>query len=132
VDYAHTSYNKSAIVHSGDVIDYTKRQGTHTIKIELKDLPSNVKTLMFTITAYTTTLNQILHPYILFNDPETSQELCRYQFEEKDTGDKTAVIMAKLFRPTLGSPWQVVAIGHLGYGRASDYEPVYSDIKKFL
>jgi len=131
VDFSHTSFC-AAIVHSGDVIDTIKRQGTHTIKIELSELPKNVKSLYFVITAWTGLLTQILHPYILFNDPDTQQELCRYQFNEKDTGNNTAVIMAKLFRPKENAPWQVLAIGHLGFGRASHYDPVYEDIKKFM
>jgi len=130
IDWCHRDH--AAIKHSGDQINYEKRQGTHTIHIELEKLDNNVKTLVFTISAYTATLKEIINPYILFNDPDTKQELCRYQFEEKDTGDKTAVIMAKLFRPKVGAPWQVVAIGNLGMGRASNYDPIEKDLEKFF
>jgi len=130
VDFSHTSWLNDAIIHSGDVIDQNKRQGTHTIKIELAKLTKDVKSLYFIITAWTGLLTDILHPYILFNDPDTKQELCRYQFEEKDTGTNTAVIMAKLYRKKVGGQWEVVAIGHLGMGNAANYAPIYEDIKK--
>jgi len=128
VDWCHRHTFPNSIVHSGDQINNEKRQGTHTINIELEKLPETIKTLVFVISAWHTKLSEIISPYILFNDPESKQELCRYQYEDKSTGDMTSVIMAKLFRPTLASPWQVLAIGHLGEGSASNYEP----IKKIL
>jgi len=131
VDFSHT-FKTDAIIHSGDVIDNTKRQGTHTIKIELSKLPNEVKSLYFILSAWTGLLTNILHPYILFNDPDTKQELCRYQFAEKDTGDSKAVIMVKLFRKKVGGQWEVLAIGHLGQGNAMNYDPIYQDIKKNL
>jgi len=133
VDFRYLTFNTDAIVHSGDIIDNDKRQGTHTIKIELGKLPKEVKSLFFILSAWTGLLTNILHPYILFNDPDTKQELCRYQFAEKDTGNSTSVIMAKLFRKKEGGQWEVLAIGHLGLGNASNYDPIFQDIKtKFV
>jgi len=132
VDFSKTDSFPEAIEHSGDQIDYTKRQGTHTIKIELDKLSNNIKTLVFVISAWHTQLSDIISPYILFNDPDTNQELCRYQFEDKSTGEMSSVIMAKLYRPAVGSPWKVLAIGHLGKGNASHYEPIKQDLKKYF
>jgi len=132
LDYSNRLTFPNAMTHSGDVLDHEKRQGTHTIIIELQQLPQNVKTLFFVLSAYFSILTNIISPYILFNDPDTKQELCRYQFEDKDTGDNSSVIMVKLLRPSLKEPWQVVAIGQIGKGHASDYDPIKENLKKNL
>lgn len=128
VDYRHTNY-RDTIQHSGDVIDYGKKSGTHTIKIDLKLLPTQVTALYFTITAWTTTLKDIKQPYIRFTDSDLNQELCRYDLESKDTQLKTSVVMCKLFRESSKSNWKVLAIGHVGFGRADNYAPILDDIK---
>lgn len=65
-DYSHTSACGGAIRHSGDVIDYEKSSGKHTINIDLSALPLDVKSLYFTITAFTTTLKDIKQPHIRY------------------------------------------------------------------
>eukprot|EP01127_Copromyxa_protea_P009055 TRINITY_DN2105_c0_g1_i3.p1 TRINITY_DN2105_c0_g1~~TRINITY_DN2105_c0_g1_i3.p1 ORF type:complete len:1094 (+),score=237.25 TRINITY_DN2105_c0_g1_i3:915-4196(+) len=129
VDYCHTSGASGAIRHSGDVLDSEKGQGKHIITVSLKKLPATVQTMYFTITAFHTTLTSILNPEILFLDPESNQELCAYQFgDNKGTGDKTAVIMAKLSRANPSAPWNVLALGHLGMGMAGNYNSIKEDI----
>jgi len=130
VDWARRTTFPESIVHSGDQINGDKRQGTHTINIQLDQLPKNAKTLVFVLSAWHTLLSNIISPYILFNDPDTKQELCRYQFEDKATGDNTSVIMVKLFRPTEKDPWKVFAIGHIGKGNASNYDPIKEIIQE--
>lgn len=131
VDYSHTSFgNPASIVHSGDVIDYNKKEGKHTIRIDLKLLPSNVTNLYITITAFTTTLKDIKRPYIRFTDADLDQELCRYDLEATDTGTHTAVVMAKLCRPNPTQPWKVLALGEICEGRASNYTPLIDTINQ--
>jgi len=125
-----TDDSKASIFHSGDVIAREKKEGKHTINVFIEKLPNNVSSLYFTFTGYTTPIREILHPYILFTDPDTNQQLCQYQFDNKDTGDNTAVIMAKLFRQTPTSQWTVIAIGHIGMGRVHMYEAILEDIAK--
>lgn len=131
VDYSRTRDTSGAIVHSGDVMDRTKNQGKHVITVSLKKLPRDVRALYFTITAFHTTLTDILHPEILFLDPESDQQLCSYQFgDNKNTGSNTAVIMAKMERKSETAQWEVKAIGHIGMGMAGNYSPIHEDINK--
>jgi tellurium resistance protein TerZ len=120
-----------SIIHSGDVIDSEKKSGKHTIKVDLSKLPLHIKSMYFTISAWQTTLKDILSPYVMFIDPETKQELCSYYFENKDTGNNTAVIMAKMSREKVGGSWKVLAVGHLGMGRADAYGAIQNDIAKY-
>ncbi len=55
VDFSRLSLFNGAIVHSGDLIDHTKRSGKHTMQIELHLLPMEVKCLYFTMSACTFT-----------------------------------------------------------------------------
>jgi len=133
IDYSNLSFRTSdgkdtCILHSGDVIAYEKKEGKHTIQVTLDKLPSNVAALYFTFSGFTTPIREILHPYILFNDPDTQQELCQYQFDNKDTKDFTAVVMAKLIRTSPTSGWQVIAIGHIGMGNALNYPAIKDSI----
>lgn len=131
VDYRCLTDSSGAIVHSGDMMDHEKSQGKHVIQVSLKKLPRTVCALYFTISAWHTTLKDILHPEILFVDPESNQQLCSYQFgDNKNTGSLTAVIMAKMVRKTADSQWEVVAVGHLGSGMAGQYGSIEQDIKK--
>lgn len=130
VDYSQTVYHNGAITHSGDVLDYTKKEGHHTIRIDLSKLPSEVNNLYLTITAFTTTLKEIKRPYIRFTDADLDQELCRYDLEQTDTGNHTAVVMAKLCRPDPKQPWRVLALGEICEGRASNYGPLVKTIKE--
>uniref|UniRef100_A0A6B2KYC8 F-box domain-containing protein n=1 Tax=Arcella intermedia TaxID=1963864 RepID=A0A6B2KYC8_9EUKA len=127
VDWCRREY-LTAIRHSGDKLNYDKKQGTHTIDINLALLPSNVKSLYITISAYSSTLASILSPGIYFIDKETKQELCTYLFEGKQFGENTAIIMAKLSRDTPTGNWKVLAIGQIGMGRASQYDPIQKSI----
>jgi len=128
VDFAHIVARSGAIMHSGDVIDHSKKSGTHVIMIELDKLGDDVKTLYFTITAYTTTLKDIKQPFIRFTDADLDQELCRYDLETVDTGTNTAVVMCKLYRDSPKSNWQVKALGNIGMGRASNYGPIHQTL----
>jgi len=141
VDYCHTSWdngngsglNRSApVVHSGDVVDSDTGIGQHTIDIDFKKLPSIVGSLFFTVSAWTTSLKEISQPSAHLHDVESDTEMCRYQLEEQNTGDKTAVIMCKLQRSSVGSRWELTSIGHICYGRAGTYGPIYTEIEKFL
>lgn len=133
VDYAHKSNCNGSIQHSGDVLDRDKKEGRHTISIDLVNLPKNVKTLVFCMTAYTETLRDIKQPYVRFTDAESDMELCQYNFESKaDTEQKTAITMCMLWRNNEGGKWNVTAIGHVGFGRVSRYGPLLKDLKGIL
>eukprot|EP00479_Gromia_sphaerica_P000645 TRINITY_DN107_c0_g1_i7.p1 TRINITY_DN107_c0_g1~~TRINITY_DN107_c0_g1_i7.p1 ORF type:complete len:202 (+),score=26.10 TRINITY_DN107_c0_g1_i7:211-816(+) len=122
-----------ALQHSGDVLDVQKSSGTHTIHVYLNNLGRNVQSLWFTLSGWTTTLDQIKQPYIRFTDADLDMELCRYNLG--GTRDKhlyTCVIMCVLYRVTPSSNWKVKALGNVGQGRASNYNPIRMDIENLL
>jgi stress response protein SCP2 len=141
VDYSHTTASTRSpsghhtnvyIQHSGDLIDHEQRMGQHSIHIDISLIPSSVAALFFTVSAWTTTLKEIYQPSAQLYDSVSDTEMCRYKLEDQDTGDKTAVIMCKLHRPSPGGRWQLTSIGHVGYGRAGTYLPIHHDIQNYL
>ena len=134
VDYRnqvwHGTGNRPCIEHSGDVV--TDTSGTHTISIDVTKIPSSVAALFFTVSAWTTTLKDIAQPTAHLHDVESDTEMCRYMLEDQDTGNKTAVIMCKLHRPSPSERWALTSIGHVGYGRADSYSSIESDIVQKL
>lgn len=130
-DYNHTSWG-GCIRHSGDMIDHGKKQGTHSIDIDIKKIPSRVKALFFTVSAWSTTLKAISQPSCHLFDAVSDTEMCRYQHAEADTLDNTAVIMCKVHRLSPSSRWELTSIGHVGKGRADQYSQIDQDIKQFL
>ncbi|RUS23391.1 TerD domain-containing protein [Endogone sp. FLAS-F59071] len=134
VDYLNQWNQNRSIHHSGDVLDDNKKEGKHTISIDLVNLPKSVKTLVFCMTAFTTTLVDIKQPYVRFTDAESDMELCQYNFESNaDTGRKTAITMCALWRDdSKGGKWSVTAIGHVGFGRVCEYSPLVKDLEGIL
>lgn len=131
IDYAnrHSRSSKDAVRHSGDVIDDLRREGKHTISLDLHKLQSKVATAYFTFTGFTTDLSEISQPSMSFHDADNAVELCRYDLEKscKDN-HQTAITMCKLHRDSPGGEWSVTAIGHVGAGRATDYDPIIRNI----
>jgi stress response protein SCP2 len=121
-----------SIQHSGDVIDEATGTGRHTLEIDLPHIADDLATLFFTVSAWTTTLAEVHQPAAHLHDVVSDTEMCRYKLEEQDTGDKTAVIMCKLHRPSCHGRWQLTSIGHVGYGRAGNYSPLAKDIRRYL
>jgi stress response protein SCP2 len=117
---------KRAITHSGDVIDDDRSEGKHTINVELSSLSDKVGSLYITLSAWTAALTDILRPEVRCFDPDdkSGEPLARYELDGKSTGSHTAVLMARIWRATPGQRWKVTAIGEVGMGRASDYEPI--------
>ena len=64
-------------------------------------------------------------------DDKSGEPLCTYELEGKPTGSSTAVLMCKVWRERPGAIWHVTAIGSLGEGRASNYEPIHASIRAY-
>jgi hypothetical protein len=120
-----------ALIHSGDVVDHARKEGKHTVDIDLKALSDKVGSIFLTLSAWTTTLKEIVRPEIRCYDPDerSAEPLCRYELDGKATGQQTAVTMARIHRAKAGARWQVTAIGELGMGRAGDYGPIRQTIR---
>ena len=121
-----------AIRHSGDVLDREKHQGVHTININLRGLSDKVGAIYLTISAWTTTLSEIVRPEIKCFDPDdkSGEPLARYELDGMPTGADTAVVMARVWRQRPGARWNVTAIGERGVGRAGNYGPIHALIDK--
>ncbi|KAJ7523811.1 hypothetical protein O6H91_18G063500 [Diphasiastrum complanatum] len=72
VDYHRTSSLSRAVTHSGDIIDYEKKEGTHRINIFLEKLPEIVKELYFTMSGWAgAKIKDIRLPFVQLKDIET-------------------------------------------------------------
>jgi len=114
------------------VLERDKNTGTHTIDIHLRTLSAQVSALYLTLSAWTTTLSEVVRPEIRCFDPDdkSAEPLACYELDGKPTGASTAVVMACISRDSPGGRWKVTAIGELCMGRASDYAPIKSAIHK--
>ncbi len=136
VDFLHTSSTRDmgavgAICHSGDVLDYGKREGSHTIHVQLKQLSSRVGRLYFTMTGFHVPLVRIRQPYVRMTDEGNGVELCRYHVEDVVfRPDDTSIVMCGLVRRSLSAPWEVEAIGAVGtVANASNYGPLIAALR---
>jgi len=121
-----------ALRHSGDVVDAGRKEGKHTIDIDLKALSDKVGSIFLTLSAWTTTLTAIVRPEIRCFDPDerSKEPLCTYELDGKPTASNTAVTMARIWRAKPGGRWTVTAIGELGMGRAGRYGPIRDTIRR--
>merc|ERR1719231_2250536 len=126
--------SRVALRHSGDCIEHSRHEGRHTIDIDLRALSNDVASIFIILSAWTTPLSAIIRPEVRCFDPDdkSGEPLARYELEGRPTGEHTAVIMCRVHPPAPGKPWVVTAIGDLGSGRASNYEPIQRSIAGIL
>ena len=104
--------------------------GNHTINVEIRALPANIGYLVFTVSAWTTTLSGILQPSVQLIDQENGVEMCRYTHEDKEGANThTAVIMCMLHRANPSEKWNLSSIGQMCNGRAGNYSELRSAIR---
>lgn len=128
VDFAHNSAFHGALQHSGDIM--TENTGQHTINIDLHNLPKEVHTLVFVLSAFVNTLSDVINPRVIFSETGGAT-LCSYDLNIADkTPTKTAVVMCTLSRMPQG--WHVLAVGEACPGRASAYEPIRAHVIKHV
>ena len=120
------------IRHSGDELEEEKSTGTHTISIQLQSLSEQVGALYLTLSAWTTTLSEMIRPEIRCFDPDdkSAEPLARYELDGKPTGGSTAVVMACISRDSPHGRWKVTAIGEQCMGRASNYRPIHRHVQE--
>jgi len=126
IDYDHKYLE--GIVHSGDVMNDTKRIGNHKIEVALDKIPSNFYSIYFTLSAYTSaTLSAYPNPTVtLYDKNAPSVELCSYSVSS--AGSSQAVIMCNLTR--IRDFWIVEEKGIESNGNAIDYSPLWDTIHK--
>ncbi len=129
----------SAVMHSGDILDYNENSGLHTISINLSKLLASgeVSSMYITMSSYAgAKLSDIEQPFVEIVDPATGMNLCVYHLGDVPRQARqchTAVIMCRVFREVAMAPgssvqWKVQAVGHLSMGSADDYMPILETI----
>ncbi len=138
IDYRHTrsthTAHPSAVTHSGDVMDYESNSGLHTVSINLEKLGPHIGEIFIVVSAFAgATLGDIVQPMVELKDPATGVSLCEYHLEQQGREVRermSSVVMGRVYRGEGGSNgWRFQALGVVGRGAASDYEPIYETIR---
>lgn len=129
VDYNHR--HATAIRHSGDVMDNVHRIGHHTINVSLKNIPSNVTHLFFTLSAWNSpNIAQYPNPSLKFYDAtKPGKDLCKTTFHH--ARNSQAVVMCSVSRNSQGR-WEIFESGQLSAGNAKNYSSLVSTIQQLI
>lgn len=101
-------------LHTGDNRTGAGDGDDESIIVDLTRVPSNVKTLVFTVNSFLgQTFNDVTNANCRLVDESTGAEIANYTLSAQ--GSHTAQVMAKLTRESAG--WRMTAIGQLGSGR---------------
>lgn len=110
------------VKHSGDRMDDRKRIGHHLIDVSTKDIPSEVTSLFFVLSAWNApNISKYPNPSLSFYEkshPEAN--LCSTTFTH--ASDHSAVVMCSLSRTDNG--WVVYENGQTCSGNAKDYNSI--------
>lgn len=117
----------SGITHSGDVMNDYNRTGHHTIHVYLKQLPSHVTHLFFTLSAWSSpNIARYPNPSLKFYEASTiNKDLCKTTFTH--ARNSQAVVMCSLSKNSQGR-WAIYESGKLSAGNAKNYAPLKSTI----
>ena len=129
VDYHN--HPMSCIRHSGDVMDDQRRLGHHTINVHLKNIPSNVTHLFFTLSAYMSpNISKYPNPSLKFYEADKpNKDLCKTSFTH--AGHSQAVIMCSVSRD-VGGRWNIFESGKLSAGNVNNYNPLAATIQSLI
>lgn len=106
-----------SIRHSGDNLTGAGDGDDEIIYVDLTQIPSNVQSLVFTISSFRgQTFERIENAFCRLVDENTRQEIAKYNLSQK--GSYTALIIAKIYRQNGG--WQMQALGETCNGRTLD------------
>lgn len=129
VDYGRNT--ATAIRHSGDIMDDAHRTGHHTISVSLKNIPSNVTHLFFTLSAWNSpNIAQYPNPSLKFYDAtKPGKDLCKTTFHH--ARNSQAVVMCSVSRNSQGR-WEIFESGQLSAGNAKNYSSLVSTIQQLI
>jgi tellurium resistance protein TerZ len=106
-----------SIVHTGDNRTGAGEGDDEQIVVDLRSVPPNVKSLMFTVNSFTgQTFASVANAFCRIFDTSNGKEIARYDLSVQ--GTHTAQIMAKLYRHN--GEWKMHAIGENASGRTFD------------
>jgi tellurium resistance protein TerZ len=103
-----------SIVHTGDNRTGDGDGDDEQILVNLDNIPTHVKSLVFTVNSFTgQTFDAVENAYCRMVDSSNKTEVARYTLSSQ--GSHTAQIMAKVYRHN--GEWKMHAIGENGTGR---------------
>jgi len=106
-----------SVVHTGDNRTGAGDGDDEQIIVDLRAVPANVKSLVFTVNSFTgQNFSTVENAYCRLLDTGSSKEIARYDLSVQ--GSHTAQIMAKLYRHN--GEWKMHAIGENASGRTFD------------
>lgn len=121
-----------ALSHSGDKIDFIKRQGHQYIEVDLHRIPLNITHIYFTLSSYSSrTISRFKNPSMRFyaaNRPDVM--LCEDQ--TKKAAHRQAIVMCSLQK--IDGTWSVHENGALSDGQALGHgiEPILETIQGLI
>lgn len=123
--------NMNGITHSGDVMNDYSRTGHHTIHVYLKQLPSNVTHLFFTLSAWNSpNIARYPNPSLKFYEAsDTKKDLCKTTFTH--ARNSQAVVMCSVSKNSQGR-WEIYESGKLSAGNAKHYTQLKSTISNLI
>jgi tellurium resistance protein TerZ len=105
--------NDGSVRHSGDNLTGEGDGDDETIAIDLTNLPTNVETLVLTVTSFRgQTFDKVQNAFGRVIDLTNNKELARYDIS--DSGSYTGLILASLKRS--GGEWIYKALGERAQG----------------
>ncbi|KAK3091885.1 hypothetical protein FSP39_023439 [Pinctada imbricata] len=129
VDYSSTRFQ--GIHHSGDIMNDHLRQGHHIINVNLKQIPSKVTHLFFTLSAWNSPdISRYPNPSLRFYEAKNkNKDLCKTTFTH--ARHSQAVVMCSVSRSTNGK-WQIFESGKLSAGNAYNYSSLQKTVKELI
>ncbi len=114
VYFAQLNSKDGSIRHSGDNLTGEGDGDDETIYVDLSCVPSQVKTLLFTVSSFRgQTFDKVENAFCRLVDEHSGQEIASYKLSSQ--GAHTALIIAKLYRHN--GEWKMHAIGEAIQGR---------------
>lgn len=106
-----------SVVHTGDNRTGDGDGDDEQIIVDLTKVPSNVKSLVFTVNSFTgQNFSQVENATCRIVNASNNSEVARFNLTT--LGSHNAQIMAKIYRH--GGEWKMHAIGEIGSGRTFD------------
>lgn len=106
-----------SVMHTGDNRTGAGDGDDEQIVVDLRTVPANVKSLVFTVNSFTgQNFSTVQNAYCRLLDTGSNKEIARYDLSVQ--GSHTAQIMAKLYRHN--GEWKMHAIGENASGRTFD------------
>lgn len=108
VSFSHLYSNDGSIRHSGDNLTGAGDGDDEKINVDLRTVPNNVKSIVFTINSYRgQTFDKVKNCFARLVDTVSNKEICMYKLSEK--GSHTGMIMCKMYRHN--GEWKMSALG---------------------